>query len=169
MAKKSKAKRKTSRAKPKIAAAPRAAFKPVQVSPPAAAPQKKEPYSSLLEQIAAPKSKFIVAGMWAMILAVILSVMFALIDTPSLVIVLVAIGFIVGFLNFEHEETVKFLVATASLLIICTAILLTGFSRLEIVAPVVALFLERAAYNVIAVVAPAALVVSLKAFKELAE
>lgn len=162
MAKKAKAKRKTSKPRRNVS-------RPVQVAPPAAAEKKEDYGSSLLEQIAAPKSKLIVVGMWAMIIAVILSIMLALVETPSLVIVLVAVGFLVGFLNFEHEETVKFLVATIGLLVICTALLLTGFSRLAIVAPVIAFFLERAAYNVIAVVAPAALIISLKALKELAE
>jgi len=115
------------------------------------------------------KSKYIVIGVWALIIAVLVSVMLALVETPYLVLILVAVGFIVGFLNFEHEETVKFLVATVGMLIVASAILLTGFSRLEIVAPVVALYLKRASYNVIAVVAPAALVVSLKALKDLAE
>jgi hypothetical protein len=115
------------------------------------------------------KSKYVVIGIWSLIIAVLASAMLALIETPYLVLVLVAGGFVVGFMNFEHEETVKFLVATVSMLIVASAILLTGFSRLEIVAPVVALYLKRAAYNVIAIVAPAAFVISLKALKELAE
>lgn len=138
--------------------------------PAAAAPagEYKPAYASL-EHMKPSKSKYIVIGTWALILAVILSVMLALVETPYLVVVLVAAGFLIGFLNFEHEETVKFLVSTVSMLIIATALLLTGFSRLGIVAPVVALFLERAAYNVIAVVAPAAFVLSLKALRELAQ
>ena len=165
-----KAKKKTSKSKKKRAVRSVApdAPKPVEAAQ-SEAPAKEESYGSLLEQISAPKSKFIVVGMWAMILAVIVSIMLALVETPSLVIILVALGFLVGFLNFEHEETVKFLVTTMCLLVIAAALLLTGFSRLEIVAPVIALFLERAAYNVIAVVTPAALVISLKALKELAE
>lgn len=134
---------------------------------PASEPTAK--YSSLLEQIGAPRNKYTVVGTWALIIAVLLSVMLALIDTPYLVIILIAVGFLVGFLNFEHEETVKFLVATISMLVIASALLLTGFSRLELVVPVFAMFLERAAYNVIAVSAPAAFVISLKALRELAE
>jgi hypothetical protein len=126
-------------------------------------------HSELFKDIRPSKSRYIVIGTWALILAVIASVMLALIETPYLALVLVAIGFIVGFMNFEHEESVKFIVATISMLIIATALLMTGFSRLEITAPIVALYLRRAAYNVISVVAPAAFVLSLKALRELAE
>jgi len=150
-------KRRVVRRKPSVSAAPKAA------------PREHKPAYASLEHMKRSKSKYVVVGTWALILAVILSVMLALVDTPYLVVVLVAVGFLVGFLNFEHEETVKFLVSTVSMLIIATALLLTGFSRLEIVAPVVALFLERASYNVIAVVAPASFVLSLKALRELAE
>jgi len=115
------------------------------------------------------KSRYIVVGMWALILAILGSVMLALVETPYLALILVAVGFIVGFMNFEHEETVKFLVSAAVILIVATAILMTGFSRLEIVAPVVALYLKRAAFNVISVAAPVAFIISLKALKELAE
>ena len=126
-------------------------------------------HSELFKDIRPAKSKYIVIGTWALILAIVASVMLALIETPYLALILVAVGFIVGFMNFEHEESVKFLVSTVSMLIIASALLLTGFSRLEITAPVVALYLRRAAYNVIAVVAPAAFVLSLKALRELAE
>ena len=126
-------------------------------------------HSELFKDLRPSKSKYIVIGTWALILSVVASVMLALIETPYLALILVAVGFIVGFMNFEHEESVKFLVATVSMLIIASSILLTGFSRLEITAPIVALYLRRAAYNVIAVVAPAAFVLSLKALRELAE
>ena len=148
--------------KAKRRSAPKARVK-VSTSPPIVH------HSELFKDIRPSKSKYIVVGTWALILAIVASVMLALIETPYLALVLVAIGFIVGFLNFEHEESVKFIVATVSMLIIATALLMTGFSRLEITAPVIALYLRRAAYNVIAVVAPAAFVLSLKALRELAE
>jgi len=117
----------------------------------------------------AGKGKHMIFGLWALIIAILAAVVLALLETPYLVIILVAVGFIVGFLNFEHEETVKFLVATATMLIVATAVLMSGFSRLEIVMPVVALYLRKASYNVIAVVAPAAFVLSLKALRELTD
>jgi len=131
--------------------------------------QISKEYTPIEHHFMPKKGKHIVVGLWALILAVLASIVLALLETPYLALVLVVIGFVVGFLNFEHEETVKFLVATASLLIVASAVLLSGFSRLEIVMPVVALYLRKSAYNVIAVVAPAALVLSLKALKELAE
>lgn len=132
---------------------------------------KKEykPHYASVEHFKPRRAKHMVVGIWALILAIVVSVMLALVNTPYLPIILVALGFIVGFVNIEHEETVKFLVATISMLIIASALLLTGFSRLEIIAPVIALYLKRASYNVIAVVAPAAFVISLKALRELAE
>ncbi len=132
---------------------------------------KKEykPHYTPFEGMKKRKGKHMIVGLWALIIAVLASIILALVETPYLVLALVVVGFVVGFLNFEHEETVKFLVATASLLIVASAVLLSGFSRLEIVMPVVALYLRTASYNVIAVVAPAALVLSLKALRELAD
>jgi len=130
---------------------------------------KYKPHYAAVEHFKPRRAKHMVVGIWALILAVIASVMLALVETPYLPFFLVALGFLVGFLNIEHEETVKFLVATISMLIISSAILLTGFSRLEIVAPVIALYLKRASYNLIAVIAPAAFVITLKALRELAE
>ena len=139
------------------------------IRPVKTASQISKEYKPIEHHFMPKKGKHIVAGLWALIIAVLASVILALLETPYLALVLVAVGFIVGFLNFEHEETVKFLLATATLLIVASAVLLSGFSRLEIVMPVVALYLRKSAYNVIAVVAPAAFVLSLKALKELAE
>lgn len=149
-----------------VSARPSVSAKPKKV---AEVVKEYKPAYASVGHLKPKKSKPIVIGTWALILAVIVSVMLALIETPYLPIILVVVGFAVGFLNFEHEETVKFLVSTVSMLIIASALLLTGFSRLEIIAPVVALYLERASYNVISVVAPAAFVISLKALRELAE
>lgn len=157
------------------AAKRKAAKKPstsAMVAPVKTASQLKEeykPHYTSIEGFKKRKGKHIIIGLWALILAVLASVILALLETPYLVLLLVVVGFVVGFLNFEHEETVKFLVATATLLIVASALLLSGFSRLEVLMPVVAMYLRKASYNVIAVVAPAAFVLSLKALRELAE
>ncbi len=115
------------------------------------------------------KTKSMVVGTWALILSIIAAVTLALAETPYLALILVAVGFIVGFMNFEHEETVKFMTANICILVVAAAVILTGMSRIEMVSPVIALYLQRAAYNTIAVVAPAAFVISMKALKELAD
>jgi len=127
-------------------------------------------HSELLKGIkTSGKNRLILIGTWAMIVSVLVAVVLALAEAPLVAVALIIVGFVVGFLNFEHEETVKFLVAIAGLLVVAVAILMTGFSRLEIVYPVAAVYLRRAAYNLIAVSAPAMFVLSLKALRELAE
>lgn len=157
---KRKASKKSSKRKPMKAVS---AAKPLRPSVPAY-------HSELLKGIkTSGKNRLILIGTWAMIVSVLVAVVLALAEAPLVAVALIIVGFVVGFLNFEHEETVKFLVAIAGLLVVAIAILMTGFSRLEIVYPVAAVYLRRAAYNLISVSAPALFVLSLKALRELAE
>ncbi len=101
-------------------------------------------------------------GSWAFILGVLISIVAGLIpawQTTTLVWVLVLLGLIVGFLNITAKETTEFLVATVALLIIGSAgaIPALGVVILSILA------------NIVAFVAPAALIVALKSIWVLAQ
>lgn len=101
-------------------------------------------------------------GSWAFILGVLISIVAGLIpawQTTTLVWVLVLLGLVVGFLNITAKETTEFLVATVALLIIGSAgaIPALGVVILSILA------------NIVAFVAPAALIVALKSIWVLAQ
>lgn len=101
-------------------------------------------------------------GSWAFILGVLISIVAGLIpawQTTTLVWVLVLLGLVVGFLNITAKETTEFLIATVALLIIGSAgaIPALGVVILSILA------------NIVAFVAPAALIVALKSIWVLAQ
>jgi len=101
-------------------------------------------------------------GSWAFILGVLISIVAGLIpawQTTTLVWVLVLLGLVVGFLNITAKETTEFLIATVALLIIGSAgaIPALGVVILSILA------------NIVAFVAPAALIVALKSIWTLAQ
>ncbi len=101
-------------------------------------------------------------GSWAFIIGVILAVLAGLMptmQTPTVTWVLVILGLIVGFLNITERETVEFLVAAVALLIAGSA------GSLPALGTVILAILE----NIVAFVAPAALVVALKAIYSLAQ
>lgn len=99
-------------------------------------------------------------GGWAFIIGVILAVLLAFLPNPLLVVVLILLGLLVGVLNVTAEESTKFLVATIALLVAGAA----GLSALPSVGSIISSILK----NIVAFVAPAALIVSLKAVYELA-
>jgi len=101
-------------------------------------------------------------GSWAFILGVLIAIVAGLVpawQTSTLVWVLVILGLIVGFLNITGKETTEFLVAALTLMIIGSAgaIPALGVVILSILA------------NIVAFVAPAALVVALKSIWTLAQ
>ena len=100
-------------------------------------------------------------GRWAFIVGVLIAIIAGLVpawQTPTITWVLVILGLIVGLLNITAKETVEFLVATIALMLIGSAgaIPALGTIILSILA------------NIVAFVAPAALIVALKAIYELA-
>lgn len=102
-------------------------------------------------------------GHWAFIVGIIIAVIAGLVpawNTPTVMWILVILGLIVGLLNITAKETVEFLVATIALVLIGTA----GIQTLPALGGIVTAILE----NIVAFVAPAALVVALKAVYELA-
>ncbi len=101
-------------------------------------------------------------GHWAFIIGIILAIVAGLVpawQTPTITWILVIIGLIVGLLNIQAKETTEFLVAAITLLIVGSAgaIPALGVIVLSILA------------NIVAIVAPAALIVALKAIYSLAQ
>lgn len=103
------------------------------------------------------------AGEWAFIACVIIAVI-AGIATPgnaTAVLALVALGIIVGLLNISEKETMPFLVASIALIVAGTA----GFSSIPEIGPMVANIVG----NIAVFVAPAAVIVALKAVWSMAK
>jgi len=101
-------------------------------------------------------------GTYAFFIGIALSVLTGLVrewQTSTITWTLVILGLIVGLLNVKGKETQEFLVATIALLIVGSAGAL----------PSLGLTVTSILSNLVAFVAPAALIVSLKALWELAE
>jgi len=103
-------------------------------------------------------------GHYAFLVAVALGVLAALVPALQadwVTWVLIILGLIVGFLNVTAKESTEFLVATIALMAV-------GTGGLGVV-PTAGAIITSVLRNLLTVVAPAALVVALKAVYELAE
>ena len=107
-------------------------------------------------------------GHWAFILGVIIAIIAGLavgfVDVLTagwITFVLVILGLIVGFLNINEKETQPFLIATIALMLVGTSLgslnLIYGLGT----------YLTNIVLNIAAFVAPAALLVTLKAIYKL--
>ena len=108
-------------------------------------------------------------GQWAFIIGVIIAIVVGLfssnlgVNTEGwLVLLLVVLGLIVGLLNVTEKETTPFLVAAAALLITGTA------GNTLAVIPTLGSYLQGVVEAIAVFVAPAAIVVALKAIQSLA-
>jgi len=106
-------------------------------------------------------------GSWAFILGVIIAIIAGLaagmLDATMagwITLVLVILGLIVGFLNISDKETSGFLIAAIALMAVGTANLAA--------IPEIGMYLASMVINIAAFVAPAALIVALKAVYNLA-
>ncbi|MFH1978263.1 MAG: hypothetical protein ABIJ92_02980 [Candidatus Aenigmatarchaeota archaeon] len=106
-------------------------------------------------------------GSWAFILGVVIAILAGLLagtlDATSagyITLVLVILGLIVGFLNIGDKEMSGFLIAAIALMAVGTANLA--------VIPTIGIWLSFIVENIAAFVAPAALIVALKAVYNLA-
>ena len=106
-------------------------------------------------------------GAWAFILGVLIAVVAGLasaalttMQAGYITLALVVLGLVVGFLNIGDKEINDFLIAAI-------AVVLLGTANLTAI-PVIGTYLALMVLNVAAFVAPAALVVALKAFYNLA-
>jgi len=102
-------------------------------------------------------------GEWAFLGGVILAVLVGLVPgvLPSdlVALVLVVLGILVGLINISAKDTHEFLLATVALLVAGAA----GLQTLPVVGGVVQSILS----NIVSFVAPAAVIVALKAVYEL--
>jgi hypothetical protein len=101
-------------------------------------------------------------GHWAFIVGILIAIIAGLVpawQTPTITWVLVILGLIVGLLNISAKETVEFLVASIALLVIGSAGAIPALGT--IILSVLA--------NIVAFVAPAALVVALLSIYKLAQ
>jgi hypothetical protein len=111
-------------------------------------------------------------GGWAFILGVAISVLVGFAVAPItqaqsviagyLTLVLVVLGLLVGFLNIGRKESTEFLIASIAVILLSSA--RPNLDVIYIVGP----YLSNMVVNVAAFVAPAALVVGLKAIYLLA-
>lgn len=106
-------------------------------------------------------------GGWAFILGVVIAIVAGLasgaLDAVSagyVTLALVILGLVVGFLNIGDKEVKDFLIAAI-------AVVLLGTANLGVI-PLIGMYLASMVLNVAAFVAPAALVVALKAVYNLA-
>lgn len=100
-------------------------------------------------------------GSYAFLLGVLIAIIASLVtlDAFTVSVVLIVLGLIVGFLNITDKETTQFLVAAVALILTGTA--LAGL-------PAELLVITRIVLHIGTFVAPAALIVALKAIWNMA-
>ncbi len=106
-------------------------------------------------------------GKWAFIIGVVLAIIAGFVAIPFTAFVLAVLGLVVGFLNITTKETNNFLMAAIALLVLGAASL--GAIGEVTVLKMVAEWVESILTNIIAFVAPAALVVSLEAIYKIGQ
>ena len=105
-------------------------------------------------------------GNWAFILGVVLAIILGVAGSyvaayaESIVYLLIILGLIVGFVNVKQKEAFNFLIASIALLAVGAA----GLGDL----PVVGMYIGPILTNIATFVAPAAIIVALKAIYDLA-
>ncbi|MBI1936408.1 hypothetical protein HYS31_08300 [Candidatus Woesearchaeota archaeon] len=108
-------------------------------------------------------------GQWAFIIAVLLAVLFGFLKAGEwegvLTLVLVIAGLIVGFLNVTEHETSSFLLAAIALMATSAA----NLSVIDDLVPNVGTWLQSIVGNFAVLVAPAAVIVAIKAVWALAK
>ena len=111
-------------------------------------------------------------GQWAFIIGIILAIVVGVFSASlvtwagNLTLLLVILGLIVGFLNISEKETTPFLVASAALMLTATSV-----DTLNTIDLGVSLgkYLAGIVSQIAVFVAPAAVVVALKAIQSLAK
>jgi len=101
-------------------------------------------------------------GKWAFIIGLALAIIAGLLqgvyEIPSLILILVILGLIVGFLNIAEKNTVKLLVAIIALM---------GIRGLTIsVIPIINAYLQAMLTNILIFASGAGLVIAIKAIIE---
>ena len=107
-------------------------------------------------------------GEWSFIVGVLLSILFGFIPIEwdgLATLALVVLGLVVGLLNITEKESTPFLVAAVALMTVTTV----GANLNKIPPVVLGTFLQSAVGKIGVFVAPAAVVVGLKAIRSLAQ
>ena len=111
-------------------------------------------------------------GQWAFIIGIILAIVVGVFSaslgswTGNLTLLLVILGLIVGFLNISEKETTPFLVASAALMLTATSV---GTLNTIDLGVSLGKYLAGIVSQIAVFVAPAAVVVALKAIQSLAK
>ena len=113
-------------------------------------------------------------GRWAFLIGLIVALILGIVTgigqslgvstSAWLMLLLVVLGLIVGFANITAKEATPFLIAAVALLIANTA----GLANVNTLIPYLGSIMEGIIMFLLMMVAPAALVVSIKAFYEYA-
>lgn len=109
------------------------------------------------------KNKLRTYGHYAFLLGILLAVLMAFVTIPYAALILVVLGIIVGLLNITAKETVEFLVASMALVI--AGIAAGGFATI----PLVGRYIADILAGLVVLVAPAAVIVAIKAIKATAK
>lgn len=110
-------------------------------------------------------------GRWAFILGVIIAIIAGIVGgwavayMPWVLLVLVILGLVVGFLNLTAKEFNDFLLAAIALILVGT---IANLATIDMIIPLLGSVIQAIINNIAAFVAPAALVVSVKAVYNLA-
>lgn len=120
----------------------------------------------VLQRGVLPKMKMEKVGELAFLACVVIAVLAGLVaaTSPWVLVLLVVLGIVVGFLNVSEKETTPFLVASAALIIAGTA----SFGPIDSVVPGLGGALDNILNYIAVFVAPAAVLVALKAVYSLA-
>ncbi len=101
-------------------------------------------------------------GHWSFLIGIVLAILAGLMGTlyqETIAMTLIVLGVIIGVLNISEKEVTDFLVASI-------ALLLTGAAGLEEL-PAIGILIGPIVTNIATLVAPAVVIVSLKAIYEL--
>ena len=113
-------------------------------------------------------------GSWAFILGVLIAIIVGLVTAAGLLdvatlgwinLVIVILGFVVGFINISAKELNDFLTAAIALLLVSAAATVGGL----LLIPYIGLYVAGMVGEISVFVAPAALIVALKAIFNLAK
>ena len=105
-------------------------------------------------------------GNWAFIIGVVLAIIMGIFEgfvagyTEIITYIMIVLGLVVGFFNIGHKEAVNFLIAAIALLAV-------GGAGLEML-PVIGSYVGAVLTQIAVFVAPAAILVALKAVYDLA-
>jgi hypothetical protein len=103
-------------------------------------------------------------GRWAFTIGIFLSILAGFVDWGGIPIILIVLGLVVGFLNIDDKEAVRFLVASIALLSIGTASISSLFTTGRFAGAT-----QLVLSDFISFVAAAALIVALKTVVTLGE